>query len=242
MLGELSEQEQLALERDYFTDDAAYERLLVAEDELSFDYVQGRLSPKRRAHFESTIGATDRGRQNVEFARSLLAALETAHPRSGSWAPAWAAGIAAVLVLGVASAWLAYHVADLQGQVQRLRAAEKIPPAAPPPATEVAFLLTPGLSRSQGGVPRLQLSPEDGAVRFQLVAPPGAATGDHVITMRVASGAELWSQSAPLASSLWTVTIPAKILPSGPCEIAVRRLTSGEQAADLAKYSFRVVR
>jgi len=62
LLGEAPAEEQLRLEREYFVDDAAYERLLVVEDELAYDYLEGRLSPSRRLRFEGAIGATERGR------------------------------------------------------------------------------------------------------------------------------------------------------------------------------------
>jgi hypothetical protein len=44
------------------------------EDELAYDYLQGRLSSRRSSQFESTFGATERGRQNLAFARSQRAA------------------------------------------------------------------------------------------------------------------------------------------------------------------------
>src|SRR5215831_10631454 len=51
LLGELQPQEELILEQDYFSSDDRYEQLLAIEDELAYDYVEGRLSPARLRHF-----------------------------------------------------------------------------------------------------------------------------------------------------------------------------------------------
>src|SRR5262245_60374715 len=77
LLGEMPEDEQIALERDYFTSDDAYEQVLIVEDDLAYEYVEGGLSPERRTRFEGTIGATERGRKNVAFARALLEVLKS---------------------------------------------------------------------------------------------------------------------------------------------------------------------
>jgi hypothetical protein len=75
LLGELSAEEESTLELEYLCDDEVFERLVVVEDELAYDYVDGRLSVARRFLFERIIAATERGRRNVEFARYLLSAL-----------------------------------------------------------------------------------------------------------------------------------------------------------------------
>ncbi|HEV8145679.1 MAG TPA: hypothetical protein VGP79_04835 [Bryobacteraceae bacterium] len=256
LLGEMPAEEELTLERDYFVDDAAYERLLVVEDELAFDFAEGRLSPERRAHFEKTIGASERGRESVQFAQSLLAAL-----RASERAPVptryWAIAAAAALILLAASAWLALRITALNTELTQVRAESAAAQArfesqlastsnVPPAAVEVAFLLTPGLSRSGNGPARLEISPEVATVRFELVPPPGAASetkpGDFAIVIRSATGGQVWSHSAPLSGRPWIAQAPAKLFASGAYEIAVRQLTSGEQAPDLATYSFRLIR
>jgi anti-sigma factor RsiW len=258
LLGELPAEEELALERDYFVDDAAYERLLVVEDELAFDFAEGRLSPERRARFEKTIGAGERGRENVQFAQSLLAALRASERATALSARYWWIAAAAALILLAASAWLAFRVSALNTQLAQVRAESAASQARlesqlaatrnvpPPAAIEVAFLLTPGLSRSGDGPARLEVSPEVSTLRFELVPPPGAASetkrGDFAIVIRSASGGQVWSHGASLSGRTWIAQAPAKLFTTGAYEIALRQLTSGEQAPDLATYPFRLIR
>ena len=254
LLGELSEEAQLRFERDYFVNDIAYQQLLVVEDELAYDYLQGRLSPERRARFESTIGATERGRGNLEFGRHLLEALRASQTMAASSTRYIVAGIAAILLLGVLTGWLALRESGLSSQLAELRAdnarsqarleaelrASNQKPATAP--LVASLLLTPGLSRSTGGPGTLKVSAQADFVRLELVPPPGAASGNYVAAIRDASEAELWSQSVTLSEQAWILKIPAKLLPAGAYQVAVRRLTAGEQAPDLATYSFRLIR
>ena len=122
LLRELPEDEQVKVEQEYLTGDAAYEQLLLAEDELAYEYVLERLSPARRRQYETTIGATERGRKNVEFARSLLDALRATRPRAVQPGRYWALAIAAGLALAVLPVWQNSRVRDLRAQMEQLRA------------------------------------------------------------------------------------------------------------------------
>jgi hypothetical protein len=108
--------------------------------------------------------------------------------------------------------------------------------------TETSFLLTPGMARSADGPARPELTAQADIVRFELVLPPGAAAGDYGIGIRAAAGAEVWSRSATLSGRSLVATAPAKLFASGDYEAVGRRLTAGEQAPDLATYSFRLLR
>jgi hypothetical protein len=250
LLGELPPEEQLRLEQEYFADDAAYEQLLAVEDELAYDCLQGRLSPERRARFETTIGATERGRRNLEFARALLEVLRSTRAAAPSPARYWVAGLAAAVITGVIPVWLAFRVASLTQESetlhatqarleQRIAALRSVPAVAP---LETAFLLAPGQARGGDGPARLQLSAEAGSVRFELVLPPGAASGDYVVSIRTSVGSEVWSGSATVAGRTLAVSLPAKLLGAGAYEVSLRRLTAGEQPSELATYSFRLTR
>jgi hypothetical protein len=251
LLGELPDEEQLRLEREYLVNDTAYEQLLVVEDELAYDYLEGRLSPGRRLRFEQTIGATERGRKNLEFARALLDTLRASRTTAAGPARYWAAGIAAALALAVLPVWLAFHVAGLTAQLEKLRAEtaasrarleSELSARNIPAPVEVAFLLTPGRARSGDGTAELELSLQAETVRFELLLPPGAGPGDYVITIHSASGRQVWSRSATVSGRSLIVPVPAKLFSGGDYQIAARRLTAGEQAPDLATYSFRLIR
>ena len=241
LLGEMPEDEQVAIERDYFVSDDAYEQMLIVEDDLAYDYVDGRLSPERRTRFERTIGATERGRKNVVFARALLEALKSSRKVAMIPTHYWMGAIAASILLAALPAWLGLRYAlHAEAAASESRLREEL--AAAVPSLEATFLLTPGLARSGEGPSRLELSPQAGTVRFELVPPPGAEAGDYVVTIYAANRAEVWSSSAAFAGRMWIVQVPAALFAEGTFEIRVRRLTRGEQAPYLATYSFRLAR
>src|SRR5262249_7309742 len=152
--------------------DDAYQQLLIIEDELAYDYLQGRLSSAQKLHFESTVALTERGGANLEFARLLLSALQSpqvAARTSRHWIPAAAA---AALLLAAIPAWLAMRLSVLNGELEKLRAENAAASsrferqlsaaqaAALAPPVEAAFLLTPGLARGGSTPARLELVPQ----------------------------------------------------------------------------------
>lgn len=239
LLGELSEEDRVELEQDYLADDVAFERLLAVEDELAYDYLEGRLSPDQKRTFENTIAATERGRGNLEFARELLAALNLSQSARRPSRSYWAVGLAAAAALAILPVWLAFQVAGLTRQLEKAQAPAQIGSKAVEPV-EVAFLLTPGQSRGADGPPTLELSAQAAALRFELVPPAGSAGGDLVAVARTSEGNQIWSQSVMLAGRTWIVRIPASVFASGTYELALRRLTAGEQSPELAVYRFNL--
>lgn len=237
LLGELAEQDQLALEREYFVDDSVYQQLIVIEDELAYDYVENRLSADRRGQFEKTIGATERGRRNVELAQSILAALRASQVPSRSY---HAAGIAAAVLLAISSAWLAFRVAQVTGEIEQLQNRASAP--AKPPPLEVAFVLSTARSRAEGGIERLEVPPDAESIRLEFIAPAGIATSNEDVIAIRTNDTDLWSQKALLSGPNWVLRAPARLFPPADYEVVVRRLTKDKPAADLIHYSFRLFR
>jgi hypothetical protein len=240
LLGELSTEDESTLELEYLRDDDAFDRLVVVEDELAYDYVEGRLNGARRERFERTIGATERGRSNVEFARALLGALRASQVAERRMIPRfWAAAIAAAILLAAPFTWLSLEVRRLRGELATVKATPTAPAATPAPAPlEVAMLLTPGRTRSNGATPRLEIASGVDRVRLELVAPSGAAAGDAAIAIRGESGADLFSRSVSRTGPAWVAEVPAAIFVPGDYQVSVSTLTGSE----MASYFFRVVR
>lgn len=71
ILGELSEQEQEAAEKEYFADDDYFAQLLFAEDALIDRYLRGELNERERAQFTKVFLSDPRKRRRVEAYRSL---------------------------------------------------------------------------------------------------------------------------------------------------------------------------
>jgi anti-sigma factor RsiW len=71
LLGQLSEEEQTELERQYLADDALFEELAAAEDDLRDAYARGELSGPDRKAFEQRLLSVPGQQTQQEFAGSL---------------------------------------------------------------------------------------------------------------------------------------------------------------------------
>jgi len=148
LLRELSEQEQLQLEEQYFGDDGWFEQLLAIEDELIDDYVQSQLSRRERERFEKYFLTTPQRRERVEFAKALqrYAAEEQKESAPVSAAPSpqpepwWRSMLnfllaphpalqpafaTAMVVIMLGSAWLFVQTLHLQDQLAQFQAEQK---------------------------------------------------------------------------------------------------------------------
>ena len=78
LLGELSEAEAAALEREFFANPDVFARLVDVETGLVDDYVRGRLSPQLSARFEQQYLSDPRRRARVQFAQALTTKIDEA--------------------------------------------------------------------------------------------------------------------------------------------------------------------
>ena len=76
LLGELSEQEQAALEEKYFSDPQVFNEVLKVESELVDAYARGQLSTEMRERFEQSYLKHPARRQRVEFAKALTTRID----------------------------------------------------------------------------------------------------------------------------------------------------------------------
>jgi hypothetical protein len=76
LLGLLTPEGRTALEERLFTDEAFYEELLIAEDELIDLYLAGRIPDAEREPFESNFLAAPERRKKLRFARALRRRVE----------------------------------------------------------------------------------------------------------------------------------------------------------------------
>ncbi|HEY7546904.1 MAG TPA: hypothetical protein VID27_18575 [Blastocatellia bacterium] len=131
LLGQLSEEEQQQVERRYFGDDDFYEQLEAVEDDLVDAYVRGRLSPPERQQFEQHFLPFEDRREKVEFARQwrTFVAGNRAKPAEKA-KPRWLnffhsrlvlIPLAASLVLALGAGLLAFQLARLNRQIERMR-------------------------------------------------------------------------------------------------------------------------
>jgi type II secretory pathway pseudopilin PulG len=71
LLGDLSEQEKVAIEESYFADDNSFQELEIIEGELVDAYVREELAQGERQQFEKLLHSSARLSGRVEFARIL---------------------------------------------------------------------------------------------------------------------------------------------------------------------------
>ena len=69
LLGQVDEPEHEAIENAILTNEELFEELLVVEDEIIDEYVNGKLSPEARSHFENYFLAAPERIEQLRFAR-----------------------------------------------------------------------------------------------------------------------------------------------------------------------------
>ncbi|MEW6212968.1 MAG: hypothetical protein AB1631_31885 [Acidobacteriota bacterium] len=77
LLGDASDEERLAVEERFFADDDFYQSMLVAEDDLIYDYLRGAMGLHDRRLMEAQIAASPRRLQKVELVRGLMRSAES---------------------------------------------------------------------------------------------------------------------------------------------------------------------
>lgn len=146
LLGELSEDEKLQLEENFFTRDEVYEQLLALEDELRYDYANGGLSLQQRRQFEQQFLTRPGEAQRVAVAKAVLDKVAHLEPVSATVRTVVAeekpsffqsllallglqspmlqlAMTTACLLLLLGGSWLFYQTVKLRSQVQQLEVA-----------------------------------------------------------------------------------------------------------------------
>jgi CHAT domain-containing protein len=69
LLGQADEAQCEAIEKAIFTDDELFEELLIIEDEITDEYLNEKLSPEARSHFEKHFLSTSERSEQMRFAR-----------------------------------------------------------------------------------------------------------------------------------------------------------------------------
>jgi hypothetical protein len=133
VLGTLDEEPRLKLEERLVTDPDVFDALGIVEDEVTEEYLEGRLPDGDRRDYERHFLAHPGHRQQVAFLRGLKQrAATTREPAPGfwsrladpiasafSWQPAWAGAVAALLIVSMAAtAWFAVRSVRLDDRLE----------------------------------------------------------------------------------------------------------------------------
>lgn len=144
LLGDVTEQEQLRLEEQFFADDESYQQLLALEDELKYEYAGGGLTAKQRESFEKRFLVSAEDRQKVALAKAVLtkayelrgATAAAPIERVGWWQSLLnffqmrGSGMqlsfaSAALIFLTFGSWMLYQTIELRGRVEELQSKQR---------------------------------------------------------------------------------------------------------------------
>lgn len=237
LLGRLDEAAAEQVQARLLEDEEWCAEIQSAEDDLLDDWAQGRLAGEDRAGFESRYLASGHGRSRAAFALALarrVAAAPSAPSRGLLLA------LAACLVLGLSTLWLAAQNEALRRRAHAPVEARQTPAALPIVA---ALTLDGDTTRGAAALPRLDLTGSPEFARLTLRIDPNEPHSQYAAAV-VSGGATLWERTAlstagagiDRAVTLW---LPAAALAKGRIEIRLDKL-QGAVREPVAFYEFIV--
>ncbi len=217
LLGDLTDAEREALEREYFADPGFFERLVQAENELMDSYARGLLTPDTRARFERHYLAHPARRGRAEFARALAATLERRGPpppeTTGRVVPLWLkllgsvggpklawAFSASLLLAGAVAAWVYMGTGRQQREVASAGVERATPEQVGGEARPRAGDERPGATGPEPG-PHATPGVRE---KVQPLPTPAAKAAPVVATLVLTAGGIRGAEAGPPASLLLT--------------------------------------
>lgn len=260
LLGQLSERERQQVEERLLTDDAFFEEISIAEEELIDRYLSGHLSRREMERFQEHFLSSPQRQQSLRFAKTLRRYVSEHHtpsemPRrrfarglsdlfSGGrrwWAiPALVTALAAVLLSafwlflpgGRVDSALAQEVARLNRQEYQ------------PPEPAVSLTLNRGRTRESGEVKSLGAPQGAGVVQLRLV------TGDdeyqdysavlNAVGGRTLVTVEHLRRTSVEGREVVVLNLPARLLSRGDYEVELSGTTPRSSSESVGVYFFRM--
>jgi hypothetical protein len=262
LLGDATDEECEALERDYFENETALGRVESEEEALIEEYLAGRLNARERDFFERRYLASPAHRQRVETIRRLSASDATGLHGSGTHGRTWRfkyqwVALAAALILAVGALWIIPRKPAIpHGQPSSdTRSPDAATPALTPPGPSLsapaaprvfAFLLRPTLTRSADDVPRLVIPNGTEVVTLELEGTSDrAGLGPMRVEIRSVNGQAVWKgpaagAGAPRSGILTRVDVPAATLTADDYIVVLFEIGSGGSEHQRDSYFLRV--
>jgi hypothetical protein len=265
LLGEATDQEREALEREYFEDESALSRVEAEEETLIEEYLAERLNVRDRELFQERYLASPIHRQRVDAIRRLSAmsasgadaakGISRARVSSYQWL-----ALAAALILAAGAAWVftpgkpvslssPTATGNRPSDASAPSSQPSPRPSAMPPATAprvFAFSLPPISTRSADEAPRLVIPHGTDVVSLQL-----EGTGRPVplnqtrAEIRRVTGEEAWSGPAISSTdipsgTLARIDVPAARLPADDYIVTLFETPASASDRELNRYFLRV--
>ncbi|MGH9319510.1 MAG: hypothetical protein ACRD3V_06435 [Vicinamibacteria bacterium] len=263
LLGTLSEGDRDELERQLLSDDEIFELLVATEEELVDECLRGGLDEQQTRSFLGYLDKLPGGRARVHFARDLRKLLSrlldsSVAPRERTWrmtmadwlSPARMAWSATALLLAVALGFLLGallspyrgRVRELQAELDRPRA--EVPPS-PASAAPPSVVLTAGILRGRGTMPRVTLSSSEPLLELKLDVGSDDYDSYHA-ALHDADARELFAASRLTAEVsdeqiLIVFRIPTDRLPTGDYSVSLSGVVGPRQREPIRRYDFRVL-
>ena len=257
LLGKATDSEQQRIEDDVLTDDAAFARLGVVEDDLIDAYVRGDLASGERRQFEERWLTSPRRRARVELAFELAKIAEPADPvaeRPGlaSW---WASLMSpwqlqllkpvAALGLLVAVAglvWLQNVNSGLRSRIAQLEAMQESVAdraAASLVQTSLTLLLEP---HTRGdGYQKLSVSSQVQSIKLQILLDEDEVYPSFDASLSRVRDHTLKAWDGLEAGRSVLLEVPADLVPGGRFGVELRGREIGGQASLIGYYEFEIV-
>lgn len=271
LLEDLDEEERERVEELFLTDSDTRDALLLAEDELIEEYLDGSLQGVDREKFRKVFVATPQLRRKVRIARSLSNLTRAEHSPQPTLVPsptqdqgsffskmlkyrgrgnllAYASAAAMLIVLTVGVFWYAEFRREQNRRltVERELAALNDPLRRPElPADQVLpLVLSPVSVRSSGS--RIRLPATDAYLELSLLPEIARAETYNVLIQRVGLGDEFAVPNLRLedqpAGKVIRVRIPTRLLNPGLYRLRLHGVMLDGRAVETNEFSFEVFR
>lgn len=245
LLGDADEDHGAEVEREYFADEEAFDRLVEAEHDLVDAYVEGSLSAADRTRFEQHFLSTTARREQLDFARALRQRIGGASRRVTVRPTAFYRLAAAVLfaLVGLGAAWLflSTRQTEVRPQVasRPVHARPATPPAAAVAETVMTILLSPVGTRESDSARSVVIPAGTDSVQLQLPLDANRYR-TYATELQDVEGRVLWS-GEPLEASRGMVSpkLPAKIVAPGDYVVVLFGVRDGRRT-EVANYTFSV--
>jgi hypothetical protein len=174
LLGQLDDQARRELETELLTNDEVFEELLILEDEITDEFVGGKLAPSDRNAFEEHFLATPERHESVRFARDFQRHVNAVPPRHRAGSNIWRGFLTPKPSVVRAALSLILILAIVAGAVWLLRTQR---PSQQTFAT-LTLTATPATRSDGSPAPKVRLPLNENALRIVLTLPEPLLPGD----------------------------------------------------------------
>jgi hypothetical protein len=264
LLGELVEAEQQRLEESLLTSDEMFEELLIVEDELVDEYVNGQLAGTERESFEQHFLSTPERVEKLRFARAFKRQISAATASSESpepatpfephassrkqWLPAFLQSARhPVLNLSLAAALLLMVVGGSLWFMIRSQGTPEIAANRAPDASHLfAVTLTPGAVRDAGEMKRVVIPDDADVVQLRLEMVADEYPTYHAV-LQTDDGREIFTGDrlkTEMAGNIKVVALsfPAKLLARSDYQVKLSGTNASGNQEVVGRYYFRLVK